>query len=55
MTTKVLYELLTNCYERFVYFSRAWILTIAKNSNVNQKKSKHHAKLNFNQEKIQKM
>ena len=52
MTSKVLYELLIRSYERFKYFSQTWNLTIAKNTSVNQRKSKHHRKLNFNRQKI---
>ena len=54
MTSKVLYELLIRSYERFKYFSQTWNLTIAKNTNVNQRKSKNHEELNFNREKVQK-
>ena len=34
-------------------FLPTWNLTIAKNTNVKQQKSKHHEKLNFNRQKIQ--
>ena len=54
MTSKVLYELLIRSYERFKYFSQTLNLTIAKNTNVTQRKSKHHEKLNFSRQKIQK-
>ena len=37
-----------------MYFSQTWNLTIAKNTNVNQRKSKNHEELNFNREKVQK-
>ena len=35
MTSKVVYELLIRSYERFMYFSQTWNLTISKNTNVN--------------------
>ena len=54
MTSKVVYEHLIRSYERFTYFSQTWNLTIAKNTNVNQGKSKNHAELNFYRGKIQK-
>ena len=37
-----------------MYFSQTWNLTIAKNTNVNQQKSKNHKELNFSREKVQK-
>ena len=52
MTSKVVYELLIRSYERFMYFSQ---ITVAKNTIVNQRKSKNHEELNFNCGKIQKM
>ena len=42
MTSKVLYELLIRSFERFKYFSQTSNLTIAKNTNLDQRKSKHH-------------
>ena len=55
MTSKVLYELLIRSYERFKDFSQTWNLTISKNTSVNNGKSKHYEKLNFNRKKIQEM
>ena len=54
MQSKFLYELLIRSYERFKYFSQTWISTIAKNTNVNHRISKHHEKLNFGPQKMQK-
>ena len=42
MTSNVLYEVLIRSYERFKYFSQTLNLTMAKNTNVNKQKSKHH-------------
>ena len=39
-------------YKRFKYFSKTWNLTIAKNTNVNQRKCEHDGKINFGREKI---
>ena len=36
-------------------FSQTWNLTIAKNTSVNQGKSKHHEKLNFSPQTIKKI
>ena len=52
MTSKVVHELLIKSYERFMYFSQIWNLTIAKNTNVNQRKSKNHEEYNFSLEEI---
>ena len=54
MTSKFLYEIIIRSYERFTYFSQTWNLKIFKNTDVDQQKSKHYEKLNFNREKIQK-
>ena len=37
-----------------MYFSQTWNLTITKNTNVNQRKSKNHEELNFGREKDRK-
>ena len=37
-----------------MYFSQTWNLTIAKNTNVNEQKSKNYEELNFSREKVQK-
>ena len=54
MVSKRLYLHYVRSYERFMYFSQTWNLTIAKNTNVNQRKSKNHEELNFSREKVQK-
>ena len=54
MVSKRLYLHYLRSYERFMYFSQTWNLTIAKNTNVNQRKSKNHEELNFSREKVQK-
>ena len=51
--SKVVKELLIRNYVRFIYFSPTWNLMIAKNTIVNQQKSKQHEKLNFSRKKIQ--
>ena len=55
MDSKVLYELLIRSYERFKYFSEAWNWMIAKNTGVNQRKSKHHEKFEFQPPKYPKI
>ena len=55
MTSKAVYELLIKSYERFMYFRQTWKFTISKNTNVNNRKSKHYEELNFGRKKIQKM
>ena len=53
MTSEVLYELLIRIYERFKYFLQTWNLTISKNTNVNNRISKHYEKINHNFKKVQ--
>ena len=55
MTSKALYELLIRSYARFMYFRQTWKFTISKNTNVNNRKSKHYEELNFSRQKIQKI
>ena len=52
MISKVPYELSIRSYERYKYFSQTWSLTIAKNTSVNWRKSKHHGEFNFSLQKI---
>ena len=55
MASRVLYELSIRTYEEFKFFSQTWNFTLAKKIIVNDEKAKHHEKLNFTREKIQKM